>query len=312
MTGALETMGLGKQYGDLWALRDCTLTVPAGRVAALVGPNGAGKSTLLQLASGLNYPSAGVVRVFGRSPQQDSGMVLPRIGFLSQDRPLYDCRRGLKVEGMLTVGKKLNPRWDDALARRRLHHLGIPLKRKAGKLSGGQQAQVGLVLALAKRPELLLLDSRWPRWIRWRDASSCRSLMDAVAEGGLTVLLSSHILADLERVCDYLVILSAAHVQLAGDIDQIVARHKLMSGRPRHGADRSPRRTPSSSSVDSRPPIHAPGRDDQYRGRPGLAGRGRVSGRDRARLPRPGLNRNTSTRFAMDRAEQAGVATMLG
>jgi len=114
MTSALETMGLGKQYGDQWALRDCTLSVPSGRVAALVGPNGAGKSTLLQLASGLNFPSAGAVHVFGLSPQHDPGLVLPRIGFLSQDRPLY---RGFTVAEMLTVGKKMNR------AHHR-HHLG--------------------------------------------------------------------------------------------------------------------------------------------------------------------------------------------
>ncbi len=225
MTGALETMGLGKQYGDLWALRDCTLTVPSGRVAALVGPNGAGKSTLLQLASGLNYPSAGVVRVFGLSPRQDPGLVLPRIGFLSQDRPLY---RGFTVAEMLTMGKKLNPRWDDALARRRLQHLGIPLKRKAGKLSGGQQSQLALVMALAKRPEFLLLDEPVATFDPLARREFLSMLLEATVEDGLTVLLSSHIINDLERMCDYIIILSAARLTLVGDISEVLDRHKLL------------------------------------------------------------------------------------
>lgn len=155
MIPALSTDGLGKQYGTQWALRDCTLTIPAGRVAALVGPNGAGKTTLLQIAVGLNRPTRGSVEVFGLSPQEEAAQVLPRVGFLAQERPLY---RGFTVEEMLTVGRKLNPRWDDNLARRRIEKLGLPLDRKVGKLSGGQQAQVALVMALAKRPDLLLLD----------------------------------------------------------------------------------------------------------------------------------------------------------
>lgn len=225
MTSALETMGLGKQYGDQWALRDCTLSVPSGRVAALVGPNGAGKSTLLQLASGLNFPSAGAVHVFGLSPQHDPGLVLPRIGFLSQDRPLY---RGFTVAEMLTVGKKMNPRWDDGLARRRLEHLGIPLKRKAGKLSGGQQSQLALVMALAKRPEFLLLDEPVATFDPLARREFLSMLLEATVEDGLTVLLSSHIINDLERMCDYLIILSAARLTLVGDISDVLDRHKLL------------------------------------------------------------------------------------
>jgi ABC-2 type transport system ATP-binding protein len=225
MSIALETMGLGKRYGDQWALRDCTLSLPSGRVAALVGPNGAGKSTLLQLASGLNYPSTGAVRIFGLSPQHDPSLVLPRIGFLSQERPLY---RGFTVAEMLTVGKKLNPRWDDALARRRLDHLGIPLKRKAGKLSGGQQSQLALVMALAKRPEFLLLDEPVAAFDPLARREFLSMLLEATVEDGLTVLLSSHIINDLERMCDYIIILSAARVTLVGDISDVLDRHKLL------------------------------------------------------------------------------------
>jgi ABC-2 type transport system ATP-binding protein len=225
MSIALETMGLGKQYGDQWALRDCTLSLPSGRIAALVGPNGAGKSTLLQLACGLNYPSTGAVQVFGLSPQHDPGRVIARIGFLSQERPLY---RGFTVEEMLTVGKKLNPRWDDALARRRLDHLGIPLKRKAGRLSGGQQSQLALVMALAKRPEFLLLDEPVAAFDPLARREFLSVLLEATVEDGLTVLLSSHIINDLERMCDYIIILSAARLTLVGDISDVLDRHKLL------------------------------------------------------------------------------------
>ena len=215
---ALETSALGKQYHSLWALRDCTLAVPAGSVTALVGPNGAGKTTLLQLAVGLSEPSAGRVLVFGASPRDEPGEVLPRIGFVAQDHPLY---RGFRLGELLKFGAALNPRWDDGLARERLDRLGLPLRRKAGTLSGGQQAQVALTLALAKRPELLLLDE---------PVEFLQSLMEAVADGGLTVVLSSHILADLERVCDHLVILSSSKVQLVGPIDEIVDAHRVLTG----------------------------------------------------------------------------------
>ena len=227
-TIALETTDLGKRYGrSTWGLRDCTLALPAGRVAALVGPNGAGKTTLLHLSAGLLEPTAGSVQVFGRSPLQQPKETLPRLGLLAQDHPLY---LSFTVADLLTFGRKLNPRWDDALARSRITKLGIPLDRMAGKLSGGQQAQVALVLALAKRPDLLLLDEPLASLDPLARREFLRTLMDAVAESGMTVLLSSHIIGDLERVCDYLIILSAAHVQLVGDIQEIVGAHKRLVG----------------------------------------------------------------------------------
>jgi ABC-2 type transport system ATP-binding protein len=225
---ALETTNLSKRYGRKgWALQDATLRLPTGRVAALVGPNGAGKTTLLHLAVGLLNPTGGSVRVCGFDPGQQAKETLPRIGFVAQDHPLY---KTFSVADMLTFGRKLNPRWDDDLALRRLQRLGIPLKRAVGKLSGGQQAQVALALALAKRPELLLLDEPIASLDPLARREFLRTLMEATAEGGLTVLLSSHIIADLERVCDYLIILSASRVQLAGEIDEIVRTHKLLVG----------------------------------------------------------------------------------
>jgi len=227
MTAALQATALGKRYGRQWALRGCTLTVPAGRVAALVGPNGAGKTTLLQLAVGLTAPTAGTIDVFGLSPRAHAKEVLPRVGFVAQEQPLY---RGFTVAEMLTVGRKLNRTWDDDLAHARLMRLGIPLGKRIGALSGGQRSQVALALALAKRPRFLVLDEPVAALDPLARRAFLQTLMEASAEHGLAVLLSSHIIADLERVCDYLIILCASQVQLVGDIDEIVQAHKLLVG----------------------------------------------------------------------------------
>jgi ABC-2 type transport system ATP-binding protein len=227
MTPALQTTDLAKRYAQTWALRDCTLTLPAGRIAALVGPNGAGKTTLLQLAVGLDSPTRGGVQIFGWSPREQPTLVLPRIGFLAQERPLY---KGFTVGEMLTMGRKLNPRWGEGLARTRLDRIGIPLERRVGQLSGGQQAQVALVLALAKRPELLLLDEPVAALDPLARREFLQALLEATVEAGLTVLMSSHIIGDLERVCDYLISLSASRVVLTGDIEHIIQRHKLLTG----------------------------------------------------------------------------------
>jgi len=227
MTIPVRADGLGKRYGATWALHDCTLEIPAGSVTALVGPNGAGKTTFLQLVVGLARPTDGTVAVFGADPVGDPAAVLPRLGFVAQEHPLYS---GFTVAETLKLGRKLNPGWDDELARARVELLGLPLDRKAGKLSGGQQAQVALTLALAKRPDLLVLDEPVASLDPLARREFLQSLMEAVAESGLTVILSSHILADLERVCDRIVILANGRTQLAGAIDDVVAAHRLLTG----------------------------------------------------------------------------------
>ena len=233
MSAALETQALGRRYGSQWALRDCTLEIPRGSVTALVGPNGAGKTTLLRLAVGLTRPSVGTVRVLGLDPHADAAEALPRVGFLAQEHPLYG---GFTVEEMLRVGRKLNPGWDDDAARDRVASLGLPLKKKVRKLSGGQRAQVALTLALAKRPELLLLDEPVASLDPLARREFMQAVVEAVAERELTVVLSSHIVADLERVCDHLVILATGRTQLVGSIEEIVASHRLLTG-PRDGAE---------------------------------------------------------------------------
>src|SRR5215831_13551663 len=233
MTAALETQGLGRRYGSQWALQGCTLEIPRGTVTALVGPNGAGKTTLLRLAVGLTRPSAGSVRVFGLDPREQAAEALPRVGFLAQEHPLYG---GFTVEEMLRFGRELNPSWDDDSARDRIAALDLPLKKKVRSLSGGQRAQVALTLALAKRPELLLLDEPVASLDPLARREFLQSVVEAVAETGMTVLLSSHLVADLERVCDHIVILSHSRTVLAAPIDDVVSEHRILTG-PRNDPD---------------------------------------------------------------------------
>jgi ABC-2 type transport system ATP-binding protein len=229
MTAAIETKGLGKRYGSKWALSECTLEIPAGSVTALVGPNGAGKTTLLHLAVGLSTATTGSVQVFGEAPRD----VLARVGFVAQDHPLH---RGFTIGDTLELGRRLNPSWDGDAARRRIDRLGLPLDQKVGKLSGGQQSQVALTLALAKRPELLILDEPVASLDPLARREFMSTVMQEVAETGMTVLLSSHIVADLERVCDHIVILSHSRTVLAAPIDNVVSSHRILTG-PRNDPD---------------------------------------------------------------------------
>jgi ABC-2 type transport system ATP-binding protein len=220
-------VALGKRYGATWALSECTLEIPPGSVTALVGPNGAGKTTLLHLIIGLAEPTSGTVEVFGRSPRRDANVVLPRLGFVAQDHPLY---RNLTVAETFTLGRKLNPRWNDQVARARVERVGLKPRHKVGELSGGQQAQVALTLALAKQPELLILDEPVASLDPLARREFLNAVMEAVVETGMTVILSSHIVSELERVCDYLVTLADSRIQLAGPISEIVASHRVLTG----------------------------------------------------------------------------------
>ncbi len=226
-TPALETIGLGKRYGHTWGLRDCSFEIPPGRIAALVGPNGSGKSTLLRMVAGITRPTTGQVRVFGRSPAEQTEEVLRGIGYLDQERPLY---RSFRVGEMLRFGAKLNPNWDSAAACQYLAELDIPVESRVGNLSIGQQAQVALTMCLAKRPELLLLDEPVAALDPLAREALMQVLLRAVVQDGTTVLLSSHAIADLTTVCDYLIILSASRVSLADDLDYVLASHRLLVG----------------------------------------------------------------------------------
>jgi ABC-2 type transport system ATP-binding protein len=222
---ALETTGLSKRYRGRWALRECSLAVPEGRVAALVGPNGAGKTTLLHAVMGLVTPTAGQARIFGRPP--GGRRALARVAFVAQEKPLYDT---LRVAELVRMGRALNQVWDGAFAVRRLSDLDIPLRQRAGKLSGGQQAQVALTLALAKRPDLLLLDEPLANLDPLARTEVLGHLMRTVAERGLTVVLSTHVIADLADTCDWMVLLNRGQLQVAGEVDDLLAGHRILTG----------------------------------------------------------------------------------
>jgi len=240
MTAVLQASGLGKRYGRRWALRDCTLSVPSGRVVGLVGPNGAGKTTLLQLAVGLLVPTSGTIAVLGERPARSPAQ-LGRVGFVAQETPIY---AGLSVAAHLRMGAWLNATWDAELAEQRIDQLGLDPNLRAGKLSGGQRAQLALTLAIAKRPELLLLDEPVASLDPLARREFLQGLMGVVAEHGTSVLLSSHLIADLERVCDHLVVLAASRVQVAGNVDALLTSHRRLSG-PR----RDPATLPASQEV---------------------------------------------------------------
>jgi len=229
----IEASGLSKRYGSTWALRECTLAIPAGHVAALVGPNGAGKTTLLNLAVGLVAPSAGGVTVLG-GRVAGSPAALDGIGFVAQDTPLY---KNLSVADMLHLTRNLNRRFDQAAAEARLAELDIPLKRKAGRLSGGQQALVALTRALARRPRLLVLDEPVAMLDPVARHDFMAMVLTAAAADGVSVVLSSHVLTELERVADYLILMSRGRVQVAGEVDDLLACHRMLTG-PAAEADR--------------------------------------------------------------------------
>ena len=247
MAAIIEISGAGKRYRRLWALRDCSLSFPAGRVVGVVGPNGAGKTTLLHLVVGLARPTTGEVRVFSRPPRDSQ--VRARLGFVAQDKPLY---RGFTVAEMLTLGRRLNPGWDQGYAEARLRQAGVALNRRIGQLSGGQRAQVALALALGKRPALLVLDEPVADLDPLARTQFLQDLMAEVEATSLTVILSSHVIAELDQVCDYLILLTSSHVQLTGDIRTLLSSHRMLTGPRSNGGPSGPFTVVSATHTDQR------------------------------------------------------------
>jgi ABC-2 type transport system ATP-binding protein len=230
---AIQTTGLAKRYGSAWGLQDCSIDVPQGSISALVGPNGAGKTTLLRLLVGLRRPTSGQARVLGRAPSQDEDF-LASVGFLAQETPLY---RQLSAAGHLRIGAHLNRNWDAAAAEQRLTALRVPLGRPVHSLSGGQRAQVALSLALAKRPRVLLLDEPLAALDPLARREFLTSLADVTIDGDVTVVLSSHLVHDLERVCNHLILLTGSRVRLCADIDDVLGGHRVLVGPRRSTAE---------------------------------------------------------------------------
>jgi ABC-2 type transport system ATP-binding protein len=231
----LRAHGLGKRYKRKWALTNCTLEIEAGHVTGLVGPNGAGKSTLLNISSGMLEPTTGTIEVCGGLPGSGPEQ-LAKVGYVAQNTPVY---AHLSIEDHLRLGAHLNPNWDTALATRRIERLGLDPKQHAGKLSGGQRAQLALTMGIAKRPELLLLDEPVAALDPLARREFLSDLMEAVAEHGLSVVLSSHLVNDLERVCDQLIVLVDSQVRIASDIEELIATHHRLTG-PRRDLDTLP------------------------------------------------------------------------
>jgi ABC-2 type transport system ATP-binding protein len=237
VTAVLRAQGLGKRYRRRLALSDCTLDIPTGRVVGLVGPNGAGKSTLLNLAVGMLTPNSGSIEVLGGRPASGAAQ-LAKVGYVAQDTPTYS---GLSIADHLRLGARLNPGWDDGLAQKRIQRLGLDPRQRAGKLSGGQRAQLALTLGVAKRPELLILDEPVASLDPLARREFLQDLMEAVAEQELSVVLSSHLVSDVDRACDYLIVLVDSRVQITGDIEELLATHYRLTG---------PRRDPATLPAD--------------------------------------------------------------
>ena len=226
ITPALQADRLGRRYGRVWALRDCTLEVPAGAIAGLVGPNGAGKTTLLEMIIGLLEPTEGQVSVFGVTSRAHVAARLARVSYVAQDHPLY---RDFSVADMFRLGRAMNPSWDQGLAQARMDALGIPLRRKVKTLSGGQRAQVSLTMALAKRAPLLVLDEPVSSLDPVARLEFMQEVMASAADTGLTVIIASHVVSELERLCDWLIVLTGGRVQVAGPADDLIAAHRLLT-----------------------------------------------------------------------------------
>jgi len=283
VSAVIQASGLGKAYRRAWALRDCTLAIPEGRVVGLVGPNGAGKTTLLRLAVGLLAPTCGTISVLGQRPAAGPAQ-LARAGFVAQDTPVY---ARMTVADHLRLGAWLNPGWDHALTQRQVAQVGLDLRQRAGSLSGGQRAQLALTLALAKRPDLLMLDEPVASLDPLARREFLRGLMEAVAEHGVSVVLSSHLVADLERVCDYLVVLVASRVRVTGEGQRaagLASPAVRAAPRPR----RPPRGPGSHRGKPHRQAEHPPGPYGPAGSRPVLDRHAGESGGPGARLHEPG------------------------
>ncbi len=231
----LEAHGLGKRFGGAitgrlgrgrWAIRHVDLTVPDGSITALVGPNGAGKSTLLKACVGFERPTEGHLIVAGVDPARHRGRAIRHIGYVPQSPSLY---RELSVDDHVALAVTLRSGFDAELARRRLDELGIPLAARADTLSGGQQAQVGLALALGTRAPVLLLDEPLASLDPLARREFLGVLVDAAQESGTTVLLSSHVITDIEQACDRLLVLGAGRTLLDLPIAGAIASHRVVA-----------------------------------------------------------------------------------
>ncbi|HVA31888.1 MAG TPA: ABC transporter ATP-binding protein, partial [Gaiellaceae bacterium] len=220
----LDARGLGKRFRREWGLRDCTLTIPQGAIVGLAGPNAAGKSTLLALAAGLLAPTEGSIAVLGRDPLREPS-VLAEVGYVAQGAPLY---RSFTVAETIEFARRTNMRWDDEIVGDLLTR--IASRTKVGSLSAGDRARLALALALGKRPQLVLLDEPFAGLDPLAGREFLQLLMDGVAETSATVVIASHVIADIERVCDHIVLLTGGGIRLEGNVEELLESHRILMG----------------------------------------------------------------------------------
>lgn len=223
----IRTNGLVKRYGPIRALSDVSLEIPPGGITAIVGPNGAGKSTLLKLCIGFERPTAGTIEVLGVDPTQDRDRAVAAIGYVPQSPSLY---RDLSVREHLHLAEAIRPGFDVAFASSRLAALGIPVARRPPELSGGQQAQVGLAMALGTHAELLLLDEPLASLDPLARREFLHVLAAAVEDTGVTAVLSSHALSEIEDVAGRILVLGDGSILFHDTVRSSVERHRVIAG----------------------------------------------------------------------------------
>ena len=222
----VETESLTKRFRRRTALLECSLSVPRGRVVALVGPNGSGKTTLLRLLAGLSRPTEGRISVFGEEMSMSNTDLRSRVGYLDQDRPLYERWR---VREILEFGRRTNPAWDADFAAQHLARLDIDLESLVKNLSGGQRAQVALAVCFAKRPDLVLLDEPASALDPVARQDLLQNITELFADNEASVLMATHAIDDVSAICDYVIILSQSRVVLSEDLDYVLESHRLLS-----------------------------------------------------------------------------------
>ena len=228
----LHARNIGQRFGKKWVLRGCSFEVRPHVVTALVGPNGAGKSTLMSAATGLLAPTEGRIDIAG-TPVQAAG-AHPDLGYLAQDKPLY---RRYRVRDMLEIGRHLNERWDAPHAESLVAAAGLDLNQRVATLSGGQRTRLALALVLGRRPGILLLDEPLADLDPLARLEVSQTLMAEVADTGMTVLMSSHILGEVVDLCEDLLVMGGGRITLAGSIDDVIAQHRVLVGPATSTAD---------------------------------------------------------------------------
>ena len=235
MNPIVEIKNLSRTFGDLQALNDVSLDVQPGLVYGLVGANGAGKTTMIKHLLGLLRAKQGSVRVFGLDPVKNPVSVLQRIGYLSEQR---DLPQWMKISELMRYTAAFHPTWDQSYADQLIERFELDPTKKIKILSKGMRAQVGLIAAVAHRPELLLLDEPSTGLDAVVRKDILNAIIRTVADDGRTAIFSSHLLDEVELMSDHVIMVDKGNLVLSGILDDIKSQHQLMSTRfPQHPSE---------------------------------------------------------------------------